>query len=291
MASLKNKDKRILETYLEMKGGYVCNFTNRTFAEFVADLVDIDIYAVKYQGEHSGSKANLLRMFWDIEDNTKVAKLLEGLIEYWKEETVTGLTGYQSFKPSLYEKCKEIVAQLRYEVVELHPNSSDKDFHILTKNLNENIRAGKVEQVMDHLHTFVVKYLRELCRKKGLKYEKGTALNSLIGGYIKYLRDNNHLETEMSLKIIKTSIEVLGSFDDIRNNRSFAHDNPLLNKEEASLILKYVSSLINFIGELEKKIDYKQKKTLNEYDGPSQEEIDAAGDAWIEMQIEIMRGR
>jgi hypothetical protein len=37
MASLKSSEKLKLESYLEMKSGYVCDFSNRTFAEFVLE--------------------------------------------------------------------------------------------------------------------------------------------------------------------------------------------------------------------------------------------------------------
>jgi hypothetical protein len=37
MANLKSSDKLKLENYLEMKGGYVCDFTNRTFGDFVLE--------------------------------------------------------------------------------------------------------------------------------------------------------------------------------------------------------------------------------------------------------------
>lgn len=74
MANLKNSEKLKLEKYLEMKMGYVCDFSNRTFADFVLEHTGVDVYSEKY----FGSKANRLRAFWDTESNYVVAKLLGG---------------------------------------------------------------------------------------------------------------------------------------------------------------------------------------------------------------------
>jgi hypothetical protein len=111
MANLKSSEKLKLENNLEMKTGYVCDFSNRTFAEFVLENTGVDIYTDKY----AGSKATRLRAFWDKEPNYLVAKLLAEMIEYWKLQKATPLYGYQVFNPALYEECKKIVARLKNE--------------------------------------------------------------------------------------------------------------------------------------------------------------------------------
>ena len=58
-----------------MGGGYVLDFSNRTFAEFVSDSVGRDIDDARY-AYVSGSKANLLRGFWKEETNRTIGKLL-----------------------------------------------------------------------------------------------------------------------------------------------------------------------------------------------------------------------
>jgi hypothetical protein len=68
MSDLTNLEKRQFERLLEMGGGYVLDFSNRTFAEFVTDSVGRDIYDARY-AHGSGSKANLLRGFWKQETN------------------------------------------------------------------------------------------------------------------------------------------------------------------------------------------------------------------------------
>ncbi|MCY1385081.1 hypothetical protein D9M69_734170 [compost metagenome] len=58
----------------------------------------------------------------------------------------------------------------------------------------------------------------------------------------------------MTERIVKSSISVLESFNDVRNNKSLAHDNPLLNYEESLLIFNHVASSIRFIKALESRL-------------------------------------
>ena len=58
----------------------------------------------------------------------------------------------------------------------------------------------------------------------------------------------------MSEKILKYSIQVIQAFNDIRDNKSLAHDNQVLNYQESILIFNNVSSTIKFIQSIEGKI-------------------------------------
>jgi hypothetical protein len=60
MADLTNIEKRNLERLLGMGSGYVLDFSNRTFEEFVLDSIGKSIYAGEYE-TGGGSKANRLR--------------------------------------------------------------------------------------------------------------------------------------------------------------------------------------------------------------------------------------
>jgi hypothetical protein len=302
MASLKGSEKAKLESFLEMKTGYVCDFTNRTFEEFVLEHTGVEIYSQKY----SGSKASRLRSLWATESNYIVAKLLTEMIEYWKLQKATPLHGYLVFNPSLYEECRKIVARLKDEnavdTKAIRPNASDKDFEFLAQSIKESIDKNQPEQALDRLHTFVIKYLRELCSRHRIAFDKETPLHSLFGLYVKFLNNNSLIESLMSERILKSSISVLDAFNDVRNNQSFAHDNPILNKNEAVLIFNDISNMLRFIESIERKITEKKQAEAKEQAKLreeitwsnlefSDEEIEMAGDAWIQRQIDIRRGK
>jgi len=62
MSDLTGIEKLKLECALDMGGGYVLGFSNRTFGEFFLDFFGIDIWDARYDYA-SGSKANRMRAF------------------------------------------------------------------------------------------------------------------------------------------------------------------------------------------------------------------------------------
>jgi uncharacterized protein (TIGR02391 family) len=81
MADLDNATKLKLESILEMRGGYVLDLSNATFADFVRTSIGFDPYG-KYGEGHS--KARLLRLIWEQEPDADVAKLNLDLLERWR---------------------------------------------------------------------------------------------------------------------------------------------------------------------------------------------------------------
>ena len=78
----------------------------------------------------------------------------------------------------------------------------------------ESIKKNEPEPALDRLHTFTIKYVRELCTKHGIKFEKDTPLHSLFGGYVKFLVENKLIDSTMTKRILKSSISVLDAFND-----------------------------------------------------------------------------
>jgi len=79
MSTLKAHEKIILEKLFD-RGGYVLNFSDRTYSDFFREN-GINIDAQKYQVNGS-SKMKRLRGFWEIESDLVVGKLLAALLEY-----------------------------------------------------------------------------------------------------------------------------------------------------------------------------------------------------------------
>jgi len=244
MSDLSNIEKRSLERLLEMNSGYVLDFSNRTFEEFVFDSVGKSIYDSKYDNG-SGSKANRLRAFWAIESNHIVGKLLDDLVTYAAEQ-------FESTDVPQLQNSKRIVERLKQsapvpEIDVISPNSPEKSFEALAKSVKEAIEKNEPETGLDRLHTFVVKYIRVLCSNYGLAIDREKPLHSLMGELIKVLKDHGVIESEMTERILKSSISTFEAFNKIRNEHSFAHDNRVLNYEESLLIYNHVTSTIRFI--------------------------------------------
>ncbi len=83
MNSLTHIEKQKLENELGMHGGYVLDFSNRTFEEFFREVVGVQIYDQCYD-YGSGSKANRMRSFWKLATDKQLIWLFKGLIEGWE---------------------------------------------------------------------------------------------------------------------------------------------------------------------------------------------------------------
>lgn len=255
MSDLSSIEKLKLEKLFEMGGGYVLDFSNRTFQEFILDNLGIDIYDKKYDYQ-SGSKANRLRAFWNEESNYLVSKLLSALLEYWRTQNLLNLRKVDQPEQDLFDECQKIIDRLTHDsVVEnieiIQPYSDDRNFSLLAKSIREGIQRNEPEAELDRLHTYVVKYIRQLCDKHKIPYDRNIPLHSLFGSYVKFLKQNNMIESEMTERILKSSISIMESFNKVRNDQSFAHDNPILNYNESILIFNSVASSIKFIQSIE----------------------------------------
>lgn len=80
MANLTYTEKEALENLLAMHGGYVSDFTNRQFADFMFSTGKIQIYSEKYS-VYGPSKACRLRAFWDQEPSFIVGNILKELVQ------------------------------------------------------------------------------------------------------------------------------------------------------------------------------------------------------------------
>lgn len=257
MSDLNFNERLLLEKLFEMGNGYVLNFSDRTFQEFIGEAMGIDVYNEKYN-YGSGSKANRLRGFWTVESNYNVGVLIEHLLEYWITRIHTGEREYDQMHENLYKECLKIASKLKEggpveNLDALQPNSDERDFSILAKSIRDSIEKNEPETALDRLHTFTIKYVRELCNKHGIEYKLDTPLHSLFGGYVKYLVIEKRIDSTMTERILKSFISVLDAFNDVRNNKSFAHDNPILNYQESILIFNNVSNVIRFIESIEKQ--------------------------------------
>ena len=85
MANLKETEKLILEKLFVMQNGYVLDFTNSKFQQFISNTFKRDIYNSKYS-IYGDSKAKRLRAFWDLENDNIVGKLIIELLEVWETE-------------------------------------------------------------------------------------------------------------------------------------------------------------------------------------------------------------
>lgn len=255
MSDLTGSDRRKLEKLLGMTGGYVLTFSDRTFGDFF-DEYRVEIDAERYKARGT-SKANRMRTFWELDTNHAVGRVIGGLIEYATDENCFGESN-----PVLIDDCRKIAQRLLSdqpvaELDALAATADERDFEVVAEHVREAIEKNQPEGALDRLHTFVIKFVRIACEPYGIEVDRDKPLHSVFGEYVRALRGGGHLESAMTERILKSSISVLEAFSDVRNNKSLAHDNPILNYEESLLIFNHVAASIRFIKALETKIKAK----------------------------------
>ena len=180
------------------------------------------------------------------------AKLIGDLIEYAQQ------SGIGSGSDDLLEDGRRIAQRLLQgapvpEIEAIAPDLGGGEFEILAKSVRDSIDRNEPESGLDRLHTFVVKYTRSLCERRGIITDRDKPLHGLFGEYVKSLRQAGLIESEMTQKILKSSLSTFEGFNEVRNERTLAQDNPILNYEESLLIFNHVASSIRFLRALENR--------------------------------------
>jgi hypothetical protein len=76
----------------------------------------------------------------------------------------------------------------------------------------------------------------------------------LLAEYTKHLKAAGLIESEMTERILKSSISIMEAFNRVRNEQSLAHDNPVLNYDESLLIFNHVVGAVQFVESIERKL-------------------------------------
>jgi len=237
--------------------GYVLDFSDRTIEEYFEDEFGIHIYDEKYSARGS-SKRNHLISFLMLEDEHITVKVLRAL---W--ETREGLLA-RSNDQNDAAKNSAVGAEFLKIISRLESNpstlssegvdkyTSDRTLEELVLDIERTLAANKPEVAIDHLHTYCFKKITHLLETRGIKCNDDEPLHSRFGRYRKVLVEEKYLH-EFTDRAMKSSISLLESFNDIRNNRSLAHDNVILGPVEARFVVNTVSAILVLIRAAEAK--------------------------------------
>jgi len=172
---------------------------------------------------------------------------MKGVLKNWIQKLLPHDTG-------LLVRDISVIPKIDDENITL-PETHGDTWEVLHTDIMQALSRSEPTLVLDRLHTFSVKFIRELCEKKGIQTKdasgKAYALHSLGGMLLKHYQANNVFQSEFSEQAMKTSISLFDRYNNIRNDQSYAHDNEVLNKAEATLAVKVMTATISFIDEIE----------------------------------------
>jgi NAD-dependent SIR2 family protein deacetylase len=147
MADLSSIEKSKFEKLFDMNTGYVIDFSNRTLSEFIRENTGVEIYDSKYSYA-SGSKANRLRAFWQIETNQLVGQLLLNLLEYWMTKKEIYNTEITVSERALYDQCVKIAERLTQDLSVNEEKAVEKISVSGNNELNVYISCSRKDQAI-----------------------------------------------------------------------------------------------------------------------------------------------
>ncbi|WP_073125956.1 abortive infection family protein [Palleronia salina] len=232
-----------------MESGYVLDFSDRTFNDFFYETVGIDpeVNSSLFSSRGS-SKAKRLRSFIERAQPALVAKTLRELWEY-RGSTYHGKSG--DVEERLRENYFSIVALFEgksdaIDTSAIETFEPSETLEELVASIKRDLEAKKPQAALDRLHTYCMKRFASLVRKHGGECGKDDPLHSRVGKYVKLLQEQRNLN-QISERIMKSSISVFEAMNSIRNDKSFAHDNPdLVEMEEARFIFDSIAAFLRY---------------------------------------------
>ncbi len=245
-------DMWLVDQALGMTGGYVLNFGDRTFDDFIKRKFGIDARAPTYtvDGDSKakrlrallrslvpGAQAEVLRAFWAHRQgvtNNGMHSDLEERVEVAFLAMVARLEGSEQ--------------PIDLEIVEAF--TDDPTLAELIEAIQRDIQASKPNAALDRLHTYSMKKFADLLERDGITVGHNDALHARAGRYINGLRQAGQIG-EYSAQIAKSAVQVCENFNQVRNKQSLAHDNTILGIAEGRYVFETVLSLLRFIRALD----------------------------------------
>lgn len=254
MVEIKRSELRSLDDAFGMGSGYVLNFSDRTMSEWFEDELRIDIDDQRYK-RRGTSKANRLRTFVEDEPAPIVTRMLRLLWDYREK------AGFEPYgqTPEQIDRHKATLFDLihKLEGGESTPATDalvaftrDETLEELVLAIRRDADAGKPQAALDRLHTYSMKKFSYLLDQRGAPPDHEEPLHSRVGRYVKLLDADRPLRP-ISKQIMKNCIGIFQSYNDVRNNASFAHDNDVVDKDEARFIFDTVISMLRFVRAIE----------------------------------------
>ena len=251
MTKLSTGELKVFTNIL-IQGGYILDLNNAEFRQIILSAVGIDVYEDEYSSKvleemGSSSKGKTLTYFCHHESDANVLKVLGELIDY-----------AENMDDDRYEidlnkinKAKEILNKYKNPDLIVGDTTEEKIDNLI-KDINQSITNGKPEFALDRLHTLMKNYFKGLCSEHEIEYEDRDPLDHLVKRYSKFI--NKRLESKFSKTILNQAGTNFKKFNDIRNNKSYAHDNEILNRAESLLIYRNIVAIYEFIKTIENDI-------------------------------------
>ncbi len=251
MGKLTTGELKVFSNIL-IQGGYILDLNNAEFRQIILRATGIDVYEDEYSAKvsdemGSSSKGKTLTYFCHHESDANVLRVLGELIDYAENMD----DDRYDIDLNKINKAKDILNKYKNPDLIVGDTTEEKIDNLI-KDINQSITNGKPEFTLDRLHTLMKNYFKGLCYKHKIEYNDRDQLNQLVSRYSKFITEK--LESDFSKTIINQTGTNFKKFNEIRNHKSYAHDNEILNRAESLLIYRNIVAIYEFIKTIENDI-------------------------------------
>ncbi len=259
MVNFSKTDIKNLDRIFAMREGYVLDFSNKTFAEFMDDELQVDIYADQYSAVGT-SKAKRLREFWRIESAELCASSLLKLWSY--RETLGGEFAAKDAVTEARNKSEidALIAKISDGVIAdlgstftTHTSQKQVSITELVAAIERDFKVGDFPALMDRLHTYSDAKLGHLLDCQNIQYNRSTPLNGKLGLYCKHLESNGNLA--QSVALLKRTVPLFEQLNEVRNNHSFAHPAQVLDHSSARYLFDMTTATLRHLKAIDRNFD------------------------------------
>ena len=250
------RELSFFEKLFNMESGHVLDFSRDGLKNFIRDSVNLDAFTLDYSNHvkkrfRTDSMANTLKYFWETEDFDKTLKLVSDLVDYYE---------YEYYGDENEVADAKIILNRYYSPVKIKNDYSDEKRIIdLINEINHIIDERQPIFAVDKLHTLTQFIFRQICDSHNITYKKTDGIDLLFKKYVQFLNQNNYIESKMSKTIFRNTGTLLSQFNEIRNNKTYAHDNPILNQFESEFIYKQVVNILYFINYVDDNFNIQER--------------------------------
>lgn len=237
MSDLKSIEKLKIEKLFDMESGYVLDFSNRTFQNFILENTKIDIYEDENCND---SKANRLRAFWRTESNHIVGNLLLNFLEHWKTQKQLSSSEITSSEQSLYDDCLKIAERL------------------IQNNPVKNLQTSTIKNID---HRFIQENV-EKCDKKIIDGDYSGAVTnarSLVETIL------IHIQSELTGKDEKFNGDLNSLYKEISKKLSLSINKNEKIENSLKKIISGLFSIVSGVAELGNDLGDRHGKSVKKY--------------------------
>lgn len=234
---------RIVYNYIGVDYGYLGDFSYRTHAEFYPTYCNLEIDPYQIDGTTRERFIEIL----NTQSPFNQATILRGVVNRFPLDAPEAPACRTSTELHFIEG---LIARLgEYDLLgNWSPRNASETVELAISDAKQLLNSSGPASAVDRIHTALHAYLKEVCNQANISYDGSDTLARLL----KHLRKHPALKSELSssdkLEYVLSALgTILDRLNNVRNNRSLAHPNELLDEADAKLAINSALTILRYL--------------------------------------------